>query len=82
MVLGEKLFDEKGNISGFKVTKVHTTSGITTEVSFISHIRGDGKYPSVENLGSGILTKYPHGIIDGAYQGSLTGIYKENFRKL
>ena len=72
MALGKKLFDESGNISGFKVTKVHPSEGVTTEVSFISHIKGEGKYPSGENLGSGILTKYPHGIIDGAHQGSLT----------
>ena len=72
MGLGKKLFDESGNISGFKVTKVHPSEGVTTEVSFISHIKGEGKYPSGENLGSGILTKYPHDIIDGAYQGLLT----------
>ena len=72
MVLGDKLFDEIGNISGFKVTKVHPVEGVTTEVSFTSQIKGEGKYPSGENLGSGILTKYPHGIIDGSYQGSLT----------
>jgi hypothetical protein len=72
MVLGKKLFDESGNISGFKVTKVHPIEGVTTEVSFTSQIKGEGEYPSGENLGSGILTKYPHGIIDGSYQGSLT----------
>jgi hypothetical protein len=72
MVFGDKLFDEIGNISGFKVTKVHPVEGVRTEVSFISHIKGEGKYPSGENLGSGTLTKYPHGIIDGVYQGSMT----------
>ena len=72
MALEKKLFDESGNISGFKVTKVHPSEGVTTEVSFISHIKGEGKYPSGENLGSGILTKYPHYIIYGAYQGLLT----------
>ena len=49
MVLGEKLFDESGNVSGFKVTKVHPSEGVTTEVSFISHIQGEGKFPSGEN---------------------------------
>jgi len=72
MVFGDKLFDEIGNMSGFKVTKVHPVEGVRTEVSFISHIKGEGKYPSGENLGSGTLTKYPHGIIDGVYQGSMT----------
>ena len=36
----------------------------TKEVSFISEIRGEGKYPSGESLGSGIMAKYPHGIIE------------------
>ena len=72
MVLGEKLFEENGNIIGVKVVKVHPIEGITTDVSFTSEIRGEGRYPSGENLGSGIMTKYSHGIIDATWQGSLT----------
>jgi hypothetical protein len=72
MVLGEKLFEENGNIIGVKVVKVHPIEGITTDVSFTSEIRGEGRYPSGENLGSGIMTKYFHGIIDATWQGSLT----------
>ena len=34
-----------------------------TEVNFTSEIRGEGRFPSGENLGSGIMTKYPPGII-------------------
>ncbi len=33
MVLGEKLFEESGEITGFKLTKVHPIEGVTTEVS-------------------------------------------------
>jgi hypothetical protein len=29
MVLGEKLFEESGNVTGFKVTRVHPTEGLT-----------------------------------------------------
>jgi hypothetical protein len=72
MVLGEKLFEESGNITGVKVIKVHPIEGVTSEVSFTSEIRGEGRYPSGENLGSGIMTKYPHGVIDATWQGSLT----------
>jgi hypothetical protein len=43
----------------------------TSEVSFTSEIRGEGRYPSGENLASGIMTKYPHGIIDATWQGSM-----------
>jgi len=62
MALKEKVFEESGKITGFKVTKVHPVEGVTTEVSFTSDIRGIGRFPSGKNLGSGVLTKYPHGI--------------------
>jgi hypothetical protein len=70
MALGEKLFEESGNVTGFKVTKVHPVEGVTMEVSFTSEIRGIGRFPSGKNLGSGTVTQYPHGIVDGSYQGS------------
>lgn len=79
MGLGEKLFEESGNITGVKITKVHPVEGVTTEVSFTSKIRGEGRYPSGENLGSGIMTKYPHGIIDGTWQGSLMITNEDQF---
>jgi hypothetical protein len=72
MVLGEKLFEESGNLIGVKITRVHPIEGGTTEVSFTSEIRGEGKYPDGENLGSGTMTKYPHGVIGATWQGSLT----------
>jgi hypothetical protein len=71
MVLGDKLFEESGKITGFKLAKVHPVEGVKTEVSFTSDIRGIGKYPSGKNLASGIMTKYPHGIIDASWQGTL-----------
>jgi hypothetical protein len=39
MALGEKLFEESGNITGFKVTKVHLIEGVTMEVSFTTDLR-------------------------------------------
>jgi hypothetical protein len=71
MALGEKLFEESGNVTGFKVTKVHPTEGVTMEVSFTSEIKGMGKFPSGKNIGSGTMTQYPHGIVDQSNQGSL-----------
>jgi hypothetical protein len=71
MVLGEKLFEESGNVTGFKVTKVHPIEGVTMEVSFASEIMGTGRFPSGKNLGSGMMTQYPHGIVDQSNQGSL-----------
>jgi hypothetical protein len=72
MALGEKLFEESGNITGFKVTKVHPIEGVTIEASFTSEIRGMGRFPSGKFLGSGTVTQYPHGIVDGSWQGSVT----------
>jgi hypothetical protein len=72
MVLKERLFEESGKVAGFKVTKVHPTEGVTTELSFTSDIRGVGRFPSGKNLASGVLTKYPHGIIDATWHGCLT----------
>jgi hypothetical protein len=71
MALGEKLFEESGSLTGFKITKVHPIEGITMEVSFVSEIRGVGRFPSGKNMGSGTVTQYPHGIVDGGYQGSM-----------
>ena len=71
MALGEKLFEESGNVTGFKVTKVHPTEGVTMEVSFTSEIRGIGRFPSGKNIGSGTVTQYSHGIVDQSNQGSM-----------
>jgi hypothetical protein len=71
MALGEKLFEESGNITGFKVTRVHPIEGVTMEASFISEITGISRFPSCKNLGSGIMTQYPHGMVDASWQGSV-----------
>jgi hypothetical protein len=72
LALGEKLFEESGNVVGFKVTRVHPVEGTTMEVSFTSEIRGFGRFPSGRNIGSGTMTQYPHGVVDASYQGTVT----------
>lgn len=42
------------------------------EMSFTSEIRGIGRFPNSNNLGSGTMTQFPHGIVDGSWQGSFT----------
>ncbi|MEP6576015.1 MAG: hypothetical protein ABJB85_06280, partial [Nitrososphaerota archaeon] len=42
-------------------------------------IRGQGRFPSGKNLGSGTMTKYPHGIIDATWQGFFTTEDGEQF---
>jgi hypothetical protein len=71
MALREKLFEESGNVTGFKVTRVHPIEGVAMEVSFTSEIRGIGRFPSRKNLGSGTMTHYTHSIVDQSNQGSL-----------
>src|SRR5215218_3963353 len=71
MALGEKLFEESGNVTGFNVTRVHLIEGVTTQVSCTSEIRGIGRSPSGKNLGSGTMTHHPHRIVDQSNQGSL-----------
>ncbi|HEV3433001.1 MAG TPA: hypothetical protein VG098_03310 [Nitrososphaera sp.] len=70
MALGEKLFEESGDVTGFKVTRVHPIEGVTMEVSFTSEVKGIGRFPSGKNMGSGTMTQYPHGIVDASWQGS------------
>jgi hypothetical protein len=49
------------------------------EVSFTSEIRGIGRFPSGKNLGSGIMTQYPHGIVDQSNQGSMMTAQRSQF---
>jgi hypothetical protein len=49
---------------------VHPAQRLTTEISFIFEIKGEGRFPIGEKLGSGIMTKYSHGIIDAASRNS------------
>ena len=79
MALGEKLFEESGNIVAVKVTKVHPMEGVSTEITFTSKIKGEGKFPNGKNLGSGIVTNYPHGIMDASFQGAFTTEDGEQF---
>jgi hypothetical protein len=79
MALGQKLFEEAGKITSFKVIKVHPIEGVTSEVTFRSEIRSIDRFPSGRNIASGIMTKYPHGIIDASWQGTLVFEKGEEF---
>lgn len=72
MALGEKLFEEHGKTTGFKITKVHPIEGTTMEVSFVSEIKGAGRVPNGRNMGSGTTTQYPTGTVDARYEGVFT----------
>ena len=72
MALGRKLFEESGDITNVKITRVHPVEGTTMEVSFTSEIRGVGRFPSSKNIGSGTMTQYPHGIVDASWLVRIT----------
>jgi hypothetical protein len=55
MILGEKLFEEKGQVVGFKLTKVHPIEGTAIEVSATIDLKGFGKFPSGKEMGSGVM---------------------------
>lgn len=69
MALGEKLFEERGKVTTISVKSVHPVEGVKMEVSFASEIAGIGNFPSGRNMGSGTMTRYPHGTIDASYHG-------------
>ena len=50
MELGQNLFEESGNILGFKVTRLHRVEWITMEVGFAAEIEGFDSFQAVETL--------------------------------
>lgn len=68
MTLGEKLFEESGNVQGFKVTKVHPVEETTRGSKLYFRDKGLGKFPSGRNVGPCVITQYPHGVVDASYQ--------------
>ena len=79
MALGEKLFEESGQVTSTKITKVHPVEGVSMEVSFAADIKGMGKFPSGKNMGSGTTTQYPHGLSDASYHGFVTTAEGDQF---
>ena len=58
-------------VQGFKVTRVHPVEETTMELSFISEIKSFGKFPNAKNVGSGIMTLYPHRGEEASFQGTI-----------
>lgn len=80
MTLGEKLFEETGKTTAFRITRVHPQEGTTMEVSFLSDIRGvASKVPNGKNMGSGSVTQYPTGTVDARYEGIYTSDHGDQF---
>lgn len=54
MVLGEKIADEKGKVIGMSVKSVGP-DGVHIEESFVSEVKGFGRFPSGRDMGTHIL---------------------------
>jgi hypothetical protein len=71
MPIGEKLFEEDGQATGFKILKVHPVEGTEMEISAAFDVKGYGRFPSGKEMGSGTLVHYPHGITQAHFHGNL-----------
>lgn len=73
MVLGEKLWEEKGKVIGMSVKSVGP-EGIHLEQTFASEIKGLGRMPSGANMGTLDAIQGPDGGFSGTGQGMFTSV--------
>lgn len=70
MVMGEKLFEEKGKITMTFVDSIDAT-GIVMKQSFSSEVTGFGRCPSGMNMGSGTVCMHQDGKAHGKWVGMM-----------
>ena len=71
MVLGEKLWEEKGKATGISVKSVGS-EGVHMEETFVSECKGLGRFPSGRNMGTINIVVRPDGISSETGQGIFT----------
>jgi hypothetical protein len=71
VVLGEKLFEEKGKMVTPFIKEIDA-DGITMKQSFTSEVKGLGRWPSGMNLGSGKVVVHQSGKGYGKWHGVFT----------
>ena len=71
MVLGEKMWEEKGKIIGISVKSVGP-EGVRMEETFASDVKGLGRAPSGRNIGTLDIIETPGGFFSGTGQGMFT----------
>ncbi len=77
MAIGQKLYEESGKVTGFKITKVHPVEGTVMEISFMADVKGFSKFPSGRNIGSSVVRQYPHGMMDTSLQGNIMTVERD-----
>jgi hypothetical protein len=68
LVLGEKLWEEKGKATGMSVKSVGP-EGVVMEETFASEVKGLGRVPSGRNMGTINIVTRPDGLSSGTGQG-------------
>ena len=71
LVLGEKVWEEKGKGIGVSVKSVGP-EGVHMEETFASEVKGLGRFPSGRNMGTMNIAARPDGFISGTAQGIFT----------
>ena len=71
MVLGAKLWEEKGKVIGVSVKSVDS-EGVRVEETFASELKGIGRFPSGRNMGTLNMVTRPDGFSNGTGQGIFT----------
>jgi len=73
MVVGEKMWEEKGKIIGISVKSIDT-EGAHMEETFTSEVKGLGRAPSGRNIGTMNVTQRTGGTFNGTGQGYFTSL--------
>jgi hypothetical protein len=71
LVLGEKLWEEKGKAIGMSVKSIGP-EGVRMEQTFATEVRGFGRWPSGRNMGTVDIFSGPSGGSSGTGQGIFT----------
>jgi hypothetical protein len=71
LVLGEKMWEEKGKVIGISVKSVGP-EGVRMEETFATEVKGLGRAPSGRNIGTMDIIEVPGGFFSGTGQGIFT----------
>jgi len=71
LVLGKKLWEEKGKVTGMSVKSIDS-EGVHIEETFASEFKGIGRFPSGRNMGTINVVTRPDGFSSGTGQGICT----------
>jgi hypothetical protein len=71
LVLGEKMWEEKGKVIGISVKSVGPES-VRMEETFVTEVKGLGRAPSGRNVGTIDVIEVPGGLFSGTGQGIYT----------